>query len=377
MCHEKGCSKDSVYNFKDIRKPIFCILHKKDGMTNVKFKICENSLCENRARYNFENEKTPILCLDHKEDGMFNITSIRCIHEKCKITAGYNYANFKKPLYCSEHKKDNMIDLKSKKCLHKGCKVIPSFNFENEKVPIYCVEHSKDNMVNVKNKLCKHQKCKKHARFNYENEKELLYCNDHKLDNMINISAKRCKTHLCSVQTSNTDDEGYCLRCFINLFPDKPTTRNYKTKEQSVVEFILSEFGQYDWITDKRIKDGCSKRRPDLLLDMGDQVIIVEIDENQHIDYDCSCENKRTMELSQDINHRPMIFIRFNPDNYNENGKSISSCWSINKSGICVISKTKTREWSDRLSALKSQIEYWCSNRTDKTVEIVQLFYDI
>jgi hypothetical protein len=194
---------------------------------------------------------------------------------------------------------------------------------------------------------------------------------------MINISAKRCKTHLCPVQTSNTNYEGYCLRCFINLFPDKPAPRNYKTKEQSVVDFVLSIFDQYDWITDKRIKDGCSKRRPDLLLDMGDQVIIVEIDENQHIDYDCSCENKRTMELSQDINHRPMVFIRFNPDSYYENGKSISSCWSINKSGICVISKTNTKEWNDRLSALKSQIEYWCSNRTDKTVEIVQLFYDI
>ena len=43
---------------------------------------------------------------------------------------------------------------------------------------------------------------------------------------------------------------------------------------------------------------------------------IVEIDENQHIEYDCSCENKRIMELSQDVGHRPIIFIRFNPDDY-------------------------------------------------------------
>ena len=30
MCHEKGCVKDAVYNFKDIRKPIFCFAHKKE-----------------------------------------------------------------------------------------------------------------------------------------------------------------------------------------------------------------------------------------------------------------------------------------------------------------------------------------------------------
>ena len=60
----------------------------------------------------------------------------------------------------------------------------------------------------------------------------------------------------------------------------------------------------------------CSKRRPDLFLDLGYQILIIEIDENQHLDYDCSCENKRIMELSQDVGHKPIVFIRFNPDEY-------------------------------------------------------------
>jgi hypothetical protein len=34
---------------------------------------------------------------------------------------------------------------------------------------------------------------------------------------------------------------------------------------------------------------------------MGSHIIIVEIDENKHTDYDCSCENKRLMELSKDL----------------------------------------------------------------------------
>ena len=81
------------------------------------------------------------------------------------------------------------------------------------------------------------------------------------------------------------------------------------------------------------------------MLDLGYQVIIVEIDENQHIDYDCSCENKRIMELSQDVGHRPIIFIRFNPDEYHVGESRHSSCWGINKSGICVVKKTHKKEW--------------------------------
>jgi hypothetical protein len=114
------------------------------------------------------------------------------------------------------------------------------------------------------------------------------------------------------------------------------------------------------------------------MVDFGYQVLIVEIDENQHTNYDCSCENKRTMELSRDLGHRPIIFVRFNPDDYTKNGKNISSCWRINKNGICVINKKKEVEWEKRLTTLEETIRYWSSpeNTTNKTVEVVQLFYD-
>ena len=188
-----------------------------------------------------------------------------------------------------------------------------------------------------------------------------------------------CKSDWCEI-TANSKYEGYCLNCFIHLFPDKPNTRNYKTKEKTVIEYIIQQFplDKYTWINDKKIQDGCSRKRPDLLLDLGYQIIIVEIDENQHQTYDCSCENKRLMELSQDVGHRPVIFIRFNPDDYINKSSKISSCWGINKLGICVVKKTKTKEWVNRLESLKNQIEYWCQpeNITNKTIEIIQLFYN-
>jgi hypothetical protein len=230
-------------------------------------------------------------------------------------------------------------------------------------------------MVNVKSKICIYNGCNTIPSFAKEGE-QALYCGIHKLDNMVDVKHVMCKTHLCSTRVQEKYD-GYCLYCYINLFPDKPVSRNYKTKEYAVVEYIKTKFPEYNWIADKIINGGSSKRRPDLLLDMGVQVIIIEVDENQHMGYDCSCENKRLMELSQDLGHRPIVFIRFNPDDYEDSGKNISSCWGNDKKGICVVKKSKIKEWSERLNKLDDQVKYWISNTTGKTVEVIQLYYDI
>lgn len=153
-----------------------------------------------------------------------------------------------------------------------------------------------------------------------------------------------CKTPNCLTYKIKKYHD-HCLNCYIHLFPNESNSRNYKTKEKTVSDFILKEFIEYSWISDKKIEDGCSKRRPDLLLDLGYHIIIIEIDETQHKNYDEICENKRIMEISQDLGHRPIIFIRFNPDSYkNKENKLINSCWQINKLGICCINKKYENE---------------------------------
>jgi hypothetical protein len=270
-----------------------------------------------------------------------------------------------------------MIDIHSKKCIHEGCKTRGHFNKEGETSGLYCSKHKLEGMIDIKSKKCIHEGCRTQPHFNKEGETSGLYCSKHKLEGMINIIDKTCKSTWCYTQISEKYD-GYCLHCFINLFPDKPVSRNYKTKEYAVVEFVKTTFPDYPWIADKTISGGCSKRRPDLVLDLGYQVIMVEVDENQHTDYDCSCENKRLMELSQDVGHRPIVFIRFNPDAYIKSTEKITSCWGVNKLGICVIKKSKNKEWQTRLSNLKAQITYWLDedSSTDKIVETIQLFYD-
>jgi len=165
------------------------------------------------------------------------------------------------------------------------------------------------------------------------------------------------------------------MKCCIYLFPDIPVTKNYKTKENTVVDKIKEAFPDLSWIHDKKVQDGCSKRRPDLLVDLGSHVLIIEVDENKHNDYDCSCENKRLMEISQDVGHRPLVFLRFNPDGYtDQNGNQIKSCWAYSR-GIAFVPKTQIKNWENRIKCLIDTITYWIENPTDKTVEIVELFY--
>jgi hypothetical protein len=82
------------------------------------------------------------------------------------------------------------------------------------------------------------------------------------------------------------------------------------------------------------------------------------------------------MELSQDVGHRPIVFIRFNPDSYTDmSGNKISSCWKVHSHGLPYVSSKKLFEWEDRIKSLKLQIKYWINNISEKTIEIIELFY--
>jgi hypothetical protein len=377
-CNFSGCRKIPTCNFKCQTKALYCFEHKIDKMINVIDKKCIFEDCTTQSSFNYKGLKEKLYCFKHKKDGMVSVKEKICAYNLCKKCPGYNYPGKLRSIYCSEHKKEGMIDVNHKKCCYENCNYIPSYNFESETIPIYCSLHKKDEMVNVKHKKCIFDSCKTTACFNYQEEKSGIYCASHKKEGMVDVKSKKCKNDWCYTRPSNSKYSGFCFNCYLNMFPDKPVSRNYKTKEYSVSEHVKNKFSNFTWVCDKNIENGCSKRRPDLLVDLGYQIIIIEIDENQHINYDCSCENKRIMELSKDLQHRPIIFIRFNPDDYKKNNQNITSCWGIDGNGICSIKKTKLKEWKERLDALCLQIDYWLNpqNITDKTIETIQLFYD-
>lgn len=415
-CEQLECKKLPTYNYEGKTRK-FCNEHKQNGMVNVKGKRCEYTDCKKQPIYNYEGKPTGIFCSEHKKDNMVDVNCKRCEYTDCKKIPTFNHKG-QIARFCSQHKEIDMVDVKNKRCEYPNCTKHPHFNIEGESAK-FCSEHKYENMVNVvknyhkcceypncnkrphfnhegeitprfcnehkencmvnvvknNHKCCEHSECKKRPYFNYEGVTTGRFCNEHKKEGMINVKDKRCLTHLCDTLATNKKYRGHCLRCFIHLFPEEPVTRNYKTKERAVTEYLLEHFQDKTCIVDKRIQDGCSRRRPDTLFDLGYQVVLVETDENKHEEYECSCENRRIMELSQDVGHRPMVIVRFNPDAYMHDGVRITSCWGTDGNGILRVPKKKTQEWIHRLSVLKDQIRYWMDNRTDKTVEVIQLFY--
>jgi hypothetical protein len=378
MCIYPNCKTTPSYNVEGETNALYCVSHKLEGMIDVIHKTCIYFNCKVRPSYNVEGETKALYCASHKLEEMIDIKHKTCIYPNCKSRPCYNVEGEKNALYCATHKLEGMIDVKHKTCIYPNCKSRPNYNVKGEKNALYCATHKLEGMIDVNHKTCIYPNCISRPNYNVKGEKNALYCATHKLERMIDVIHKTCKNGWCYTRVQEKYD-GYCLFCYINMFPDKPVSRNYKTKEYAVIEYVKNKFFNLNWKTDKKINGGCSKRRPDLLLDLGYQIVIIEIDENQHINYDCSCENKRIMEISKDLAHRPIVFIRFNPDEYETNGETISSCWGINKKGICVIKKRKTEEWNQRLKILEEHINYWINpeNKTNKIVEIIQLFYDI
>jgi len=95
---------------------------------------------------------------------------------------------------------------------------------------------------------------------------------------MIDVKHKWCKIYGCYAYPNKKSD--YCLTCSINLNISVGCVRNYKTKEKYIVEKVKQQFDNLTIIHDKPIDGGCSKKRPDIYIDLGHRVIIIEIDED-------------------------------------------------------------------------------------------------
>ena len=353
----------------------FCASHKMDGMIDVKSKRCEHDGCNvMNPSFDLQGGKGRF-CASHKMDGMIDVKSKRCEHDGCNVMKPLFDLQGGKGRFCARHKMDGMIDVKSKRCEHDGCNVInPVFNVEGGNGR-FCVKHKENCMVDVKSKRCEHDGCNSQPSFDVEGGKG-RFCVKHKIANMVNVRSKRCL--LCPTFSSQTKYKGYCYRCFIHTFPDNTIVRNHKTKERTVADYVKAHFPNYDISFDKRIDGGCSARRPDILIDLGHRVIIIEIDENQHGTYDCSCENKRLMQLFEDGGMRPMTFVRFNPDQYFDHKQTaVPSCWGLTKDrGICVVKEGKKKEWDRRLQVLQKHVHHVCENGGEKEIDIIHLYYN-
>jgi ferredoxin-like protein FixX len=369
-CQGDGCTiKNPAFNYTGNKKGLYCSAHKEKDMINVKDRTCLE--CGTRPNFNYEGQSQGIYCTIHKKPNMINVKDRTCL--ECGTRPNYNYEGQSTGIYCANHKKPNMINVKVRTCLEE-CGTQPYFNYEGQTKGIYCAIHKKPNMINVKDRTC--LECGTRPYFNYEGQTKGIYCAIHKKPNMIDVKNTICKTPLCGTHVQKKY-KGYCLRCFIYNFPNEKVSRNYKTREKYCADYIIIKLQDPNFIRDKTIDGACSKRRPDMFKDLLTHVIVFEIDENQHKSYDYSCDNRRMMELSKDIAHRPLVLIRFNPDSYTDkNGNKIKSTFTVNKLGVCVVNKKMEKNLIERLDTAVNTIKYHMEHVPEKTITPVELFFD-
>ncbi len=100
------------------------------------------------------------------------------------------------------------------------------------------------------------------------------------------------------------------------------------------------------------------------------------MDEGQHKAYSSTCEVSRINELFTDLDHLPLIMIRFNPDSYREGDTNHKSCFKIdNRNHILIPDK---KHLNLRLDVLKQTITDYINYTPteDHQFKEIYLFYD-
>ena len=138
-------------------------------------------------------------------------------------------------------------------------------------------------------------------------------------------SSRICKNHtmaMCGF-LGNPNYDMYCTHCFSHLFPQDPRTAHIRKRGKEIrwVQALLQSpvLKPYEWNWDKPIymsfSGGCcdSKRRIDLWTMIGNTILGIEIDEDQHKDRSPEDENHRYHDLMMDFTGH-FTFLRINPD---------------------------------------------------------------
>jgi hypothetical protein len=338
------------FNFEGETKPTHCKDCSTEDMIDIKNRRCVECK-KKRPSFNFEGEVKATHCKDCSTEGMIDIKNKKCIVCKRKIPI-FNFEGEVKATHCKDCSVEGMIDIKNKKCI--VCKrKIPIFNFEGEIRGTHCRDCSIEGMIDIKNKKC--VECKTFASFGFINQLK-THCTRHKLPLMFK---KKYYCQECDeIAEYGMEEPSHCFihqkpeelcllgqkckKCYrenelcnkdqICLTYCKPTETTLtikkiiKKKEALVLAYIDNNLKTELKPTDDKIIDNsCVKRRPDRLYDCGTHFVIIEVDENQHGFYTDGCaldkvsqENRRMVQILEALSMGivPVIFIRFNPDNF-------------------------------------------------------------
>ena len=258
-----------------------------------------------------------------------------------------------------------MVDIKNKSCQTNGCKTRPSFGYINQ-IASHCSHHKLPLMFKNRKVICETLDCNEISEYGKD---EPVRCFTHRKENDICLLGQTCLN--CKRENELCNKDQICLTYCRPSELDMTAKKIIKKKEALVLSYLDKNLKtDIKPIDDKIIDTSCVKRRPDRVYDCGTHFVVIEIDEFQHKSYSNGCvydvktqELRRMVQIHEALSTgmMPVIFLRFNPDNFKVAGKVIK----INM--------------QKRLETLDKWV-YHCLNLEEKeeppAIRIKHLFYD-
>ena len=359
-CIFEGCLTRPMYGKLGSKTAEYCAKHRPEDYVDVKNKLCISEGCLTLPNYGKSGSKKAEYCSKHKPENYINIRSNKCIFEGCLKQPIYGKVGTKNAEYCIEHKLKDYVDITHKKCIYDNC-YLRAYHKNDLGILSFCSKHKDekddDILLDIKH-LFEYSKSNKKEKL-YRSRKELLcqhcsapatFSEQNKLPTLCYFHALNKENYTCSKEKCQdekcydvADFEGFCrlhypdqskLKTLFKIckYHDNDQDSDYVCSECSKnctkkelcyatkLGFALgriSDFKHVKFTYDERIDAECGNRRPDICFDLGNIVLFIEIDENQHQSYNSSCECARLNEIVSDKSEgRSCVFIRFNPDKY-------------------------------------------------------------
>ncbi len=406
------CAKYVPRSFTD-RVPTHCEQHAqpRDDYFEYSERLCEVQTCTKRASFALDRDHDAVRCGTHKLASDINTAKKLCECGKSKPFFGPPDTRSAKR--CGLCKQDGDVDLYNKKCIRcKEKQVAAIVQGQEDEGMKYCLSCATTLGFSCRNGRVAYCECGTQSTFDIPGTavKSARFCGQCR-DPSLHVDVRH-ENYMCTVccNTRGTrvhNGSLWCHGCFVKTFPEIPTLRNYKTKQRAVEDFLNTRFSdkltlRFDRQLERILPEGTvgagagtcdggdleedvvcksSGRKPDVMIDMGEWVVIVEVDEGQHKQdsYKSSCETKRVMQIFDDVGRRPTVFIRFNPDHYEDaEGNKVHSPWTIDgRTGSALHVAVENRDkWNDRLNTLASAVECAISTRPEREVSFTYLYYD-
>lgn len=349
-CQIDGCKLRATFGYINSSRTM-CKEHRLPDMIDPHRKYCEYISCVKSASFGLASDNIKMFCYTHKTSDMICLGKKLCEFESCKSEASYGLVEDNKVTRCHLHKLTDMKKLGVTVC--EQCDNFASYGFEVDGILRYCYDHKLEGSIHLLRKRCDIDNCFKRVDYGFYHC-PTTRCSEHKLPDQVRYKYCNPKCHCnnkaiygkekptACIEHKAIDDIlivkiSICICCYLEIpmnsiqsdtcqecYDYLNNPNHPKAKENKIGRLLIRL--EVNLISHDRIIDTqCNKYRPDYVIDNNHNIIIVEVDEDKHSSKAYKCEINRMKEIANCFGGTPVIFIRFNPDSYRVEGKSIKS----------------------------------------------------